>query len=469
MTACLIGLGSNLGDRVAQIRAALDRLSEHPQIQLGQVSALVETAPVGGPPGQGRYLNAAAVLQTDLAPPALVAVLLEVEQALGRTRQTPCGPRTIDLDLLLYGEEVCTDAAAIVPHPRMHQRHFVLVPAVQIAGGWRHPTMGRTLQELLSSLPPPAPGEIGMQVFLDPWAIQRHVLALRRQGRTVGLVPTMGALHEGHLSLVRRARQEAEVVAVTIFVNPTQFGPQEDYSRYPRTLEADLAALSAAGCDLVLVPDAEAIYPSGFSTYVQPPAVAEPWEGVCRPGHFRGVATVVLKLFHLIPADVACFGEKDYQQLRVIQRMVEDLNVPIRIVPCPTVREPDGLAMSSRNRYLAPHERQQALGLVRALGAAREEVARGERDASVVRRRMREVLQAAGITRIDYATLVDPQTLHELNELTGPARALIAAYVGSTRLIDNALLPTPGEELPERQTLGQSATERPGGAAAASG
>jgi pantoate--beta-alanine ligase len=402
---------------------------------------------VGGPPGQGRYFNAAAVLETDLAPPALLAVLLKVEQALGRTRQTPCGPRTIDLDLLLYGAQVYEDATVVVPHPRMHQRRFVLAPAAQIAASWRHPTTGRTLQELLDALPPPQPGEIGMQVFLEPQAIQRHVLALKRQGRTVGLVPTMGALHEGHLSLVRRARAEADVVAATIFVNPTQFGPQEDFARYPRTLEADLAALSQAGCDLVLVPDAEAIYPPGFSTYVEPPAVAGPWEGACRPGHFRGVATVVLKLFHLIPAEVACFGEKDYQQLRVVQQMVADLNVPIRIVPCPTVRERDGLAMSSRNRYLAPHERQQALALWRALQAAREEVARGQRDASAVRRRMHAVLAEAGITRIDYATLVDPQTLQEVHALTGPTRAILAVHVGSTRLIDNDAVPAPGEAL----------------------
>lgn len=452
MTACLIGLGSNLGERVAHIRAALDQLRQHPRVALRQVSSLVETAPVGGPPGQGRYLNAVAVIETELPPPELVALLLAIEQRQGRTREQPCGPRTIDLDLLLYGEEVYHDATVTVPHPRMDRRRFVLEPAVEIAADWRHPTTGRTIRQLRDALPPAEPGEIGLRVFLDPAAIQRHVMDLRRSGRTIGLVPTMGALHEGHLSLVRRARQEAEVVAATIFVNPTQFGPGEDFSRYPRTLEADLAALASVSCDLVLVPDAEAIYPPGFSTYVQPPAVAEAWEGVCRPGHFRGVTTVVLKLFHLIPADVACFGEKDYQQLQVIRRMVADLDVPIRIIPCPTVREADGLAMSSRNRYLSPDERQQALGLWRALQAAREEVARGQREAAAIRQRMIEVLHAAGITRIDYAAVVDPQTLAELSHLEGPARALIAARVGSTRLIDNeALVPdSPGPSGPER-------------------
>src|SRR5437870_3469726 len=181
-----------------------------------------------------------------------------------------------------------------------------------------------------------------MRVITSPSDIQSAVMRLRRDSKPVGLVPTMGALHEGHLSLVRIARQRADCVVATIFVNPTQFGPGEDFTKYPRTLDADLKALSAAGCDLVFVPTREDMYPPGFSTHVEPPAVAGPFEGVCRPGHFRGVATIVLKLFHQIPADFACFGQKDYQQLLAVRRMVEDLAVPIEIVACPTVREPDG-------------------------------------------------------------------------------------------------------------------------------
>ncbi len=187
---------------------------------------------------------------------------------------------------------------------------------------------------------------------------------------TIGLVPTMGALHEGHLSLVRRSVAECDYTVATIFVNPTQFGPQEDFSRYPRTLEADLAALAAEGTDLVFVPSAEQIFPPGFSTFVEPPDVAKLWEGRCRPGHFRGVATVVLKLFHLVAADVAFFGQKDYQQSRVIQDMARDLDLRVHIEICPTIREQDGLAMSSRNRYLNPARTGPLAGALPRIGTS---------------------------------------------------------------------------------------------------
>jgi pantoate--beta-alanine ligase len=247
----------------------------------------------------------------------------------------------------------------------------------------------------------------------------------------------MGALHAGHISLVEHARRHADITVATIFVNPTQFGPQEDFAKYPRTLDNDLDLLSAAGCDLCFVPAPEDIYPPGFSTFVEPPAVAQPLEGRCRPGHFRGVATVVLKLFHLVPADFACFGAKDYQQLQVIRRLVGDLNLAMQIVACPTVREPDGLAMSSRNRYLSPAEREQATALSRALSRAADLAAAGERRTSVLENAMQHTLNEAGIRRVDYAVVVDPGTLTATESLTGSARALIAAYVGSTRLIDN--------------------------------
>jgi pantoate--beta-alanine ligase len=298
----------------------------------------------------------------------------------------------------------------------------------------------KTIADLLAALPASSGDTTGMRVILRPEQMQQTVLELKRSGRQVGLVPTMGALHAGHLSLVRMARGRADVVVASIFVNPTQFGPREDLAKYPRTLEADLQALSAEKCDLVFVPQAVDIYPPGFSTYVEPPAVARPLEGLCRPGHFRGVATVVLKLFNLIPADIACFGEKDYQQLAVIQHMARDLNLPIEIVPGPTEREPDGLALSSRNRYLSPAERQQALALSHALGRAEQLVASGERDGEVIQSAMRGVLAAAGIERVDYAAVADRETLAEKQTLDGPAIALIAAFVGTTRLIDNRLL-----------------------------
>ncbi|MCU0962630.1 MAG: pantoate--beta-alanine ligase [Pirellulaceae bacterium] len=263
---------------------------------------------------------------------------------------------------------------------------------------------------------------------------------VRSDGQTIGLVPTMGALHDGHLSLVRRAVRECDFTVVTIFVNPTQFGPQEDFARYPRTLEADLQALAQAQADLVYAPTAEQIYRPGFSTFVDPPDVAQPLEGHCRPGHFRGVATIVLKLFHLVPAHVAYFGRKDYQQWRVIQAMAEDLDLPIRVEACPTVREPDGLAMSSRNRYLTPAERQQAVAVSRCLLHAAQLAAQGETRAAMMRQQMRDVLTRSGITRIDYVALVDPLTLTEVEEVHADTVALVAAFVGGTRLIDNRQL-----------------------------
>ncbi len=271
-------------------------------------------------------------------------------------------------------------------------------------------------------------------------AIRTLVMQARAAGRRVGVVPTMGALHAGHVSLVEASNRECDVTVVTIFVNPTQFGPKEDFAKYPRTLEADLERLAGHRVDAVFAPLNEEMYPAGFSTYVEPPQAAALWDGVCRPGHFRGVVTVVLKLFQAVPADAAFFGHKDYQQSVVIRRMVQDLNVPIEIRVMPTVREPDGLAMSSRNVYLSPEERQRALALSRSLHLIEQLAEQGERDAVSLRQRMVATLEAGGVDRIDYATIVDPETLVELNELTGPAVALIAAHVGGTRLIDNCRL-----------------------------
>ncbi|MFK7736278.1 MAG: pantoate--beta-alanine ligase [Pirellulaceae bacterium] len=266
-----------------------------------------------------------------------------------------------------------------------------------------------------------------------------HVDYWRREGLKVGLVPTMGALHEGHLSLVNRGASECEKMAASIFVNPTQFGPNEDLDRYPRTLDADLEALQAAGVELVFVPKPTTLYPSGFSTYIQPPANSLPLEGAFRPGHFRGVATVVLKLFQILPAHVAYFGQKDFQQLAVIRAMVHDLNLPIRVVGCPTMREPDGLAMSSRNRYLSESERKRSLCISRALDAAEALVLRGEREVAALEAEMTQIL-LNHTDSVDYAVIVDCDSLEAVQELQTEAVALIACYVGKTRLIDNRVL-----------------------------
>jgi pantoate--beta-alanine ligase len=257
----------------------------------------------------------------------------------------------------------------------------------------------------------------------------------------LGLVPTMGALHEGHLSLARRAREECAAVAMSIFVNPTQFGPQEDFARYPRPIERDLELARDAGVDLVFHPAPETMYPPGFATWVEVGGPARRWEGEHRPGHFRGVATVVTKLLAIIGPQRAYFGEKDYQQLQVVRRLVADLNLPVEIVGCPIVREPDGLALSSRNVYLTPEARPRAAALYRALEAGRQAAADGERDAAAVRETIEAVLRATPGLEIDYVALVDPLTLEPVERLDAPARALIAARLGSVRLIDNIAIP----------------------------
>ncbi len=275
------------------------------------------------------------------------------------------------------------------------------------------------------------------QVMTEPAEIFDAVRQAKAARRRVGLVPTMGALHAGHLSLVEKSRAACDVTIVTIFVNPTQFGPGEDYGEYPRTLNADAEKLAPAGADYVFAPRGDAIYRPGHSTYVEPPQVARLLEGQQRPGHFRGVTTVVLKLFHLIPADIAFFGQKDYQQSLVIRRMAADLDVPIEIRICPTIREADGLAMSSRNAYLSSDQRRQALAISEALHKARALRAAGEKQASSILDAMRTILVQSGIEEIDYMALADPQTLENRDQLDEPAIALIAAHVGQTRLIDN--------------------------------
>ena len=263
------------------------------------------------------------------------------------------------------------------------------------------------------------------------------VLAARRDGETVGFVPTMGALHQGHLSLVDAARAECDRVAVSIFVNPTQFGPREDFSKYPRTLERDLELLAGRGCDWVFAPEPVEMYPPGFGTSIDVGPVAVPWEGAARPGHFAGVATVVHKLFQLVPADRAYFGQKDYQQTLVVRRMVADLNLPIEVRVAPIVRDADGLALSSRNVYLSADERRRALALNQSLRLAESLVAGGETDVSELRRRILSHLAAAGGVEVEYVAFLRDGTVDEVTRIDGPTIVALAARVGSTRLIDN--------------------------------
>ncbi|TWU66163.1 pantoate--beta-alanine ligase [Crateriforma conspicua] len=284
-----------------------------------------------------------------------------------------------------------------------------------------------------------------MQVFQQIDEARNWVRQQRAEGHRTALVPTMGALHQGHLSLVELGRQRCEKTIATIFVNPTQFGPGEDFEQYPRLPEEDLQLLRQVGTDAVFLPDAAAMYPTGFSTAVSPPDVAGDLEGRLRPGHFAGVATVVLKLFQILPTTHAVFGRKDYQQLLVIAAMVRDLNVDIEIIDAPIVREADGLAMSSRNRYLNPDERQTAKRLSAALQACCDAYADGNRDADALQSIMHTVLTESGkshppVDCIDYAVVRGADDLRVLNTVTADAIALIAAKVGSTRLIDNRVI-----------------------------
>jgi len=264
--------------------------------------------------------------------------------------------------------------------------------------------------------------------------------AARREGKRLGFVPTMGALHEGHLSLMRAAKSKCNAVAASIFVNPLQFAPTEDLAKYPRSFERDVALLEKESVDLLFAPTPEEMYPAGAVTYITVEGLSEKLCGKSRPSHFRGVTTVVAKLLHIVEPDAAFFGQKDAAQATIIRRMVQDLNLPVEIVVCPIVREPDGLAMSSRNAYLSPQERQSALALNRSLTEVKHRFDQGERHAANLMEAGKQVLAQEPTVRLDYFEIVDPATLDPMPELTRAALVAVAAFVGGTRLIDNILL-----------------------------
>jgi len=267
----------------------------------------------------------------------------------------------------------------------------------------------------------------------------------RRAGKSVGFVPTMGALHQGHLSLVRTARAQADVVIASVFVNPTQFGPTEDFSKYPRDAEKDSAMLAAEKCDHLFLPSVEEMYPPGGTTWVNVEGLSEKLDGRSRPGHFRGVTTVVSKLFNIVQPDFAFFGQKDAAQVAIVNKMVRDLNFEVRIVLCPIVREPDGLAMSSRNAYLNPEQRKQALVLYRALMRVQTLADRGESSSARLKVAGEQVMAEESAVKPDYFEIVNRDTLDPVADISGGALVAVAAYVGSTRLIDNILLTGKGE------------------------
>lgn len=279
-----------------------------------------------------------------------------------------------------------------------------------------------------------------MKVFSTPHEMYTWSREERRMGRTIAFVPTMGALHEGHLELIRYGRQKCDRLIVSIYVNPKQFGPTEDLSRYPRDIEGDLKKAKSENVDAVFLPSDATMYPEGYQTYVEVRDITQRLCGVSRPGHFRGVTTVVAKLFNITIPDIAIFGEKDFQQLVTIRRMVNDLNIPIEIIGRPIVREPDGLAMSSRNRYLSANEREAALSLSQSLIEAKKLIEEGENNSSKVFAHVSNIIDAAKIVKIDYLHVVNVETLEDIDKIKPPALIAIAAFVGKTRLIDNVII-----------------------------
>lgn len=453
-----VALGSNADGARARLEQALVAL-EAEGLRVAAVSTPVSSAFVG-PDGRAlagapRVLNAVVEVRTRAGPGEVLERLLAIEAAAGRVRGAGT-LRTLDLDLLAHGESVVAGDRLTVPHPRATARAFVLAPWAEIAPEAPVPGTGMDVRRHAARLEARRPDAFADLVREAPLGLgsagrRPVVLATRadlerwRAGVTgaLGLVPTMGALHAGHAALVHRARAASDATLVTIFVNPLQFGPHEDFTRYPRTLEADLGLLATAGADAVWVPDAREVTPDGFASPVVPEGPALGFEGAVRPGHFRGVATVVLQLLLAARPQRAWFGRKDAQQAAVVQRLVGDFGLPVDLEIAPTVRDADGLALSSRNRYLAPAERARARAFPEALAAVARAALDGERDAARLlapgRARLAEAELAA-----DYLALVDPVAFTSLERL-GDAPALVVAAVraGTTRLLDNRWVVAP--------------------------
>jgi pantoate--beta-alanine ligase len=417
MTKCYIGVGSNLGNRKENIRRALELLKQS-KIKVKKVSTIIETDPVGGPP-QGKFLNAVLEISTNLKPRDLLETLKNIEEKLGRKRSVRFGPRTMDLDILLYDGKSIKQKDLVVPHPRMHQRDFVLRPLKEIA-----PQMFKQEARLVKTVKEMA----GL------------VKKFKQQGKTIGFVPTMGYLHEGHLSLIRQSKNDCDVSIVSIFVNPIQFGPQEDFRQYPRDLRRDMLLAKNAGVDIIFFPENKEMYTGSHLTFVNVERLSNVLCGASRPGHFKGVATVLAKLFNIVSPDIAYFGQKDAQQARIIEKMVGDLNFQIEIKVMPTLREKDGLAMSSRNKYLSFQERKDALALFESVEKAREMIKNGQRSINVIQSAMREIIERKKTARIDYLSFVDAGSLNPLKEIKGKVLIAAAVWFGTTRLIDNAIV-----------------------------
>lgn len=461
MTLAYVALGSNLGDRQARLDAAASELDALSGVRVLRRSPWIETDPVGGPAGQGRYLNGVVELDCDLAPRELLQRMMEIEARHGRVRTVRDGPRTLDLDLLLFGDERLESAELTLPHPRMEEREFVLAPLERLAPQLVLGRSGRTVREQLAALREPckrasaghAPPPM-TRTFEAPDAAIEWLASRRSGGRSVGFVPTMGALHAGHLELVRRARAENDLVCVSVFVNPLQFDDRRDFERYPRDFAADAELLATERCDLVFSGTLAQFFPGSDGRADRVPITAAGraslgLEGAHRPGHFDGVATIVERLFELVRPTRAYFGAKDFQQTLVVGELAQRMGYP-RIVVCPTSREPSGLARSSRNALLAPRDLERAPAIHAALVAAREAWRqRGVRRAAELSSVMRTALAPSGL-EVEYAEVRDPLdwTEHAPDVALERAIALIAARAGAVRLIDNLRLDRDEEAAP---------------------
>ncbi|HMS17974.1 MAG TPA: pantoate--beta-alanine ligase, partial [Planctomycetota bacterium] len=456
----LLGMGSNLGCRLSSIARALRLLATDPACRVVAVSPIYSTAPVGGPP-QGDFLNGCVLLEVDLTPPELLPRLKAIERSVGRVKGERFGPRVIDLDILLYGDACFDDDAVRVPHPRFTERAFALVPAADLVPHWLVPGSNDSVgahAARVSVLGARAPEPVA-EVFA-PWhhpqavstrdpllvvkrkAILRELMEHRRlAGESIGFVPTMGALHVGHASLVQASVAQNDTTVASIFVNPTQFGQNEDLSTYPRTPTEDCDLLWQSGCDVLWMPDVAEMYPAGFRTRIAMDGLPEVLCGRSRPTHFAGVLQVVLKLLHQVGPSHAYFGRKDYQQALVIRQMVKDLDVPVVVVTCPIVREEDGLALSSRNRYLTGEERRVAPLIRRALLVMNAAFRSGVLDVSVLLKAGQAVLSESSLLRLDYLEVRHPETLELRSaDVSYGDLIAIAAFLGRARLIDNLLL-----------------------------
>lgn len=419
MARVYLGIGSNLENRRENIEKAVALLKVS-KIKLRKISKIIETEPVGGSK-QGKFLNAVLEADTHLRPHRLLETLKNIERQLGRKKSVRFGPRTIDLDILLYGKAIINDKDLIIPHPRMFEREFVLKPLKQIA-----PNIVRSIGN--------------MKIVRKISQMQSIARELKAKNKTIGFVPSMGYFHEGHLSLMRQAKKGCDVSMISIFVNPTQFGPHEDFKKYPRDLKRDENLARLSGVDIIFYPSVNEMYPKNYLTYVNVEEITDMLCGVSRPGHFRGVATVVAKLFNIVRPDIAYFGQKDAQQVSVIQQMVRDLNIPVKIKVMPIVRETDGLAMSSRNKYLSPQERKDALILSESLRKARKMISSRINSSSRIVSTMRNIIKTKRRSKIDYIVCVDLKTLKPVNKIRKNTLIALAVWIGKTRLIDNIIV-----------------------------